>query len=96
MTFNWINSSGASSTQVGFIAQQVQTIFPQLVSTTSATALTPGGTLGLNYIGLIAPLVSAVQALSNQEQSLIATVQGFAQKFTTKEADVGEALRNKI
>jgi hypothetical protein len=36
-------------------------IFPDLIST---TALTPDGTLGLNYIGFIAPIVSAIQALS--------------------------------
>ncbi|MGA8611064.1 MAG: tail fiber domain-containing protein [Xanthobacteraceae bacterium] len=45
---------------LGFIAQQVQEIFPQLVSTTSATALTPDGTLTLNYEGLISPIVSAI------------------------------------
>jgi hypothetical protein len=40
---------------LGFIAQQVQSLFPELVSTTSPTALTPDGTLTLNYVGLIAP-----------------------------------------
>lgn len=82
VTFNWIDSSGASSTQVGFIAQQVQTIFPELVSTTtsSTSPLTPSGTLGL-----ISPIVSAIQALSSEVQSLVATVQGFANQFTTKQ-----------
>jgi hypothetical protein len=65
VTFNWIDPSEGSTQQVGFIAQQVQTIFPQLVSTTSATALTPGGTLGLNYIGLISPIVSAIQGIAH-------------------------------
>src|ERR1700728_2307535 len=32
-------------------------------ATTSPTALTPNGTLGLNYTGLISPIVSAIQAL---------------------------------
>jgi hypothetical protein len=50
---------------LGFLAQQVQTVFPQLVSTTSATALTPGGTLSLNYAGLIAPIISAVQGIAH-------------------------------
>jgi hypothetical protein len=83
VTFNWIDPSEGSTTQVGFIAQQVQQIFPNLVSTTSATALTPGGTLGLNYIGLIAPAVSAIQALYSDVQSLEQTVTGFAQSFTS-------------
>ena len=83
VTFNWINPYQGTTPQLGFIAQQVQQIFPSLVSTTSATALTPGGTLGLNYIGLISPIVSAIQALSSEVQGLIAEVQGFAQSFTS-------------
>ena len=77
VTYNWLDPEKGGDRQYGFIAQDVQKIFPQLVSTTSPTALTPDGTLGLNYLGLIAPLVEAVQTLS-------ATVQGFAQSFTTK------------
>jgi Domain of unknown function (DUF5011) len=53
--------------------------------TTSATALTPNGTLGLNYLGLIAPIVEAIQSLSAQLSSLEATVSGFANSFTTKQ-----------
>jgi hypothetical protein len=83
VTFNWIDPNAGSGTQVGFIAQQVQPLFPALVSTTSATALTPGGTLGLNYIGLISPIVSAIQALSSEVQGLVTEVKGFAQSFTT-------------
>ena len=63
-------------TNLGFIAQAVQQIFPELVSPTSATALTPDGTLTLNYEGLIAPLVSAVQSLATE-------ISGFAQSITT-------------
>ena len=67
-------------------------IFPQLVSTTSATALTPGGTLGLNYIGLISPIVSAIQALSGEVQSLVAEVQGFAQSFVSNDITASQEL----
>ena len=83
VTFNWIDQNEGTTPQLGFIAQQVQPLFPALVSTTSATALTPGGTLGINYIGLISPIVSAIQALSSEMQNLIAEVQGFAQSFTS-------------
>jgi hypothetical protein len=89
VAFNWIDQSQGSGTQIGFIAQQVEQLFPGLVSTTSPTKLTPDGTLGVNYIGFIAPIISAIQALSAEVQSLIATVQGFAHKLTTDEADVG-------
>ena len=39
--------------------QQVLPIFP-IAFTTSPTALTPGCTLSLNYIGLISPIVKVI------------------------------------
>jgi hypothetical protein len=90
VTFNWIDPTEGTTPQLGFIAQQVQQVFPTLVSTTSATALTPGGTLGLNYIGLISPIVAAIQALDKEITSLTATVAGFATIFHTQELCVGD------
>jgi hypothetical protein len=84
VTFNWIDPTEGTTPQLGFIAQQVQQLFPALISTTSPTPLTPGGTLGLNYIGLISPIVSAIQALSTEVTSLEATVAGFAQSITSQ------------
>lgn len=49
--------------QFGFIANQVQSVFPNLVTKTYPTALTPDGTLTINYDGLIAPTILAVQQL---------------------------------
>jgi len=92
VTFNWIDPNEGTTPQLGFIAQQVQQIFPNLVSTTSATALTPGGTLGLNYIGLISPIVSAIQALSAEVQNVIAEVQGFAQSFVSNDITASQEL----
>ncbi|HTV26814.1 MAG TPA: tail fiber domain-containing protein [Xanthobacteraceae bacterium] len=61
---------------LGFLAQQVRGVFPELVSTTSPTELTPDGTLTLNYTGLIAPIVAAIQDIAsisgNFEQNLVA------------------------
>jgi hypothetical protein len=91
VTFNWIDPTQGSGTQVGFIAQQVQQIFPELVSTTSATALTPGGTFGLNYIGLISPVISAIQALSGEITALEATVAGFADNIVSAHITVTNA-----
>jgi hypothetical protein len=70
--------------QYGLIAQAVQQIFPNLVSTSSPTDLTPDGTLTVNYDGLIAPIIIAIQTLSREVASLTATVAGFAESFTTK------------
>jgi len=71
-------------TNFGFIAQAVQAIFPELVSVTPATALTPDGTFTLNYVGLISPIVAAIHALDGQLTALAATVSGFAQNFATE------------
>jgi len=85
VTFNWIDPAKGATPQLGFIAQQVLPIFPNLISTTSATALTPDGTLSLNYIGLIAPIVRAIQVLSNEIASLESTITEFAQTITSQQ-----------
>jgi len=84
VTFNWIDPNKGTTPQLGFIAQQVLPIFPNLISTTSATALTPDGTLSLNYIDLISPIVSAIQALSSEITSLDNTIAGFAKSITSE------------
>ena len=65
-----------------------------LASLKRATPMTrrcgKAATLGLNYIGLIAPIVEAVQQLSAEVQSLTATVAGFAQSFTTHQLNADE------
>ena len=90
VTFNWIDPDRGTALQLGFIAQQVERVFPNLVSTTSPTALTPDGTLSLNYIDLISPIVSAIQALSNEIASIENTIAGFAQSFTTQRLTTSE------
>jgi lysophospholipase L1-like esterase len=92
--FNWIDPNKGTTPQLGFIAQQVLPIFPNLVSTTSATALTPDGTLSLNYIDLISPIVSAIQALSDDITSIENTIAGFATNFTTGDLTYDRATGN--
>jgi hypothetical protein len=96
VTFNWIDPEKGTTPQLGFIAQQVLPIFPNLVSTTSATALTPDGTLSLNYIDLISPIVSAIQALSSELSSIENTVSGFADSFTTQELTFTRATGQEL
>jgi len=96
VTFDWIDPNKGSTPQLGFIAQQVVPIFPNLISTTSPTALTPDGTLSLNYIDLISPIVSAIQALSTEVTSLENAVAGFADSFTTKQLTFVRATGDEI
>ena len=74
----------------------MQQIFPELVSTTSATALTPNGTLTLNYVGLIAPMVKAIQVLAADVSSLEQTVAGFAQSITSAVGNFGKVNTNQL
>jgi len=54
--------------------------FLSLVSTSSATALTPDGTRTLNYIGFVAPIIKAVQQLAH-------AVTNFAEHIVTRRVD---------
>ena len=65
VTFDMIRDD-KHAPQIGFIAQEVQKVLPELVSQSSVkTDLTPDGTLTLNQTGLIAPIVKAVQELKS-------------------------------
>lgn len=58
--YNWKNGSGAS---VGIIAQEVQEVYPQLVSDS-------GSRLTVNYNGLVGLLIAAVKELSSEVSDL--------------------------
>jgi|GEM_PF-1069582 len=84
VSFNWRNASQSGFTNLGFIAQQVQQVFPELVSTGSDTTITlaDGSTetihnpLGVEYDGLISPAIAAIQELSlsvSAQQSQVAS-----------------------
>lgn len=51
--------------QIGFLAQELETVFPELVSKTDSTGL-----LGINYIGLIPVLVEAIKEQQIQIETL--------------------------
>ena len=96
VTFNWIDPAKSSVPQYGFIAQQVQSVLPNLVSVTAPTALTPDGTLSLNYIDLLSPIVAAIQELDKEITSLASAVAGFAESFTTKQLTFVRGQGNEI
>ncbi|MDR3571053.1 MAG: tail fiber domain-containing protein [Candidatus Pacebacteria bacterium] len=95
VSFNWIDPNRGTQTQFGFIAQEVWNVFPNLISTTSPTALTPNGTLSLNYIGLISPIIAAIQELSREITTIENTLTGFATVFHTQELCVGNTCVNQ-
>ncbi|MCC6597225.1 MAG: tail fiber domain-containing protein [Alphaproteobacteria bacterium] len=56
----------AGRTEFGVMAQEIETIFPELVR----TAEDEMGTKSVNYIGLIAPIIEAVHDLSTENEAL--------------------------
>ena len=65
VSFNWKDKSYGEAKQYGFIAQAVQKILPDLVKASPSD-----GMLGLNYDGLIAPIVKAIQEQQKEIENL--------------------------
>jgi len=79
VTYTWRNQLVSQEEQTGFIAQEVREVFPHLVTQGRDDSITlPDGskeripgTLGVNYTGLVIPLVKAVQELEEQIRGLL-------------------------
>ena len=64
VTFNWKETSNPTQTQYGFIAQEVEKVFPDLVGTDS------NGYKTVNYIGVIPVLTEAIKTQQEEIESL--------------------------
>lgn len=103
VSFNWKSTAASKTIQLGFVAQQVQKIFPQLVSYGPDTTLSlPDGSkqeikkiLGLNYEGLIPPLVKAVQEINQKSSSLSEKMQKQEEKIKKQQKEI-ENLKSEI
>jgi len=96
---NTIPGAGSTQEQFGFIAQDVQNIFPNLVGSTTPTALTPDQTFYLNYQGFIALAVKGIQALSSQIASMqgaIASLQGAVASLQAQASQTVSAAQSFI
>jgi hypothetical protein len=62
--FNWNSETATSSAHPGFIAQEVETTFPELVSTDAS------GYKSIGYSNFVPYLVSGIQALDQKLQAL--------------------------
>ena len=62
--------TGSTAQQFGFIAQDVQSVLPNLVTQNPATYLTPDVTYGLNYQGFTAVAVEAIKELDMKVEPL--------------------------
>jgi len=68
--FHWNSESSSDTLHTGLIAQEVQTVLPNLVSTG------PEGKLAVNYLGLMPYAISAIQAQQTQITALSARIAG--------------------
>lgn len=73
VSFNW-KDLDSSTAQLGFIAQEVQEVFPELVSE-GPSIQTISKPLGLNYTGLIPALVKAIQEQQQEIDQLKQEIQ---------------------
>lgn len=72
VTFNWKDARNASSEHLGFIAQDLQKSFPELVSTIGTTTIQHAdgstevvtNTLGVDYSNLVVPTIKAIQDIA--------------------------------
>lgn len=62
--YRWIDEKISSGLQIGLIAQDVEAVFPELVSATHE------GTKGIDYARLVAPLIEAVKELAAEVEAL--------------------------
>lgn len=70
VSFNWATGN-TSTPQVGFIAQDVEKVLPQLVTNSGIkNPSTPDGMLAMNYGSLTAPIVLALQQLDARTAAL--------------------------
>ena len=70
----------AQKTEFGFLAQEVQKIFPELVFEDNST-----GMLSLNYVGMIPILTSAINELQQEKESQQSTIEKLQQKVESLE-----------
>lgn len=64
VSFYWKDSSFDSSKQIGFVAQQVEKIFPEIIKTDSK------GYKAMSYSQLAAPIVEAIREVNSENQKL--------------------------
>jgi Chaperone of endosialidase/Galactose oxidase, central domain len=67
-TYNWISPTRDQRQQIGLIAQEVQKLYPQLV--TEFKVDKEEATLGINYIGLIPVLIEGMKEQQQQIEQL--------------------------
>jgi len=97
VTYEWKDKGNkAHGTQVGFIAQEVEKVIPEVVITGGDQEITLSNgkketitkTKAMGYAELTAPLVKAVQQLADKLDALWDSVQGLLKKVAGHDDDI--------
>jgi hypothetical protein len=64
VTYRWIDPKKGAQLQYGVIAQEVEAVYPDLVSTD------PNGMKGVNYNGFVAPFIESIKELKAENDGL--------------------------
>jgi hypothetical protein len=79
VSYYWKDQSFDSSKQIGFIAQEVEKIFPEVVKTDSK------GFKAMSYSQLVSPVVDAIKELYGELKNLVARVIRLEDKDVAKD-----------
>lgn len=74
VSFNWKDKTVSTEKQIGLIAQEVEKVIPELVSTDS------NGIKSVNYAAMVAPLIEAVKEQQKEIEDLKAQVETLQNK----------------
>ena len=88
VSYHYKEGYGTKGRHYGFIAQDVRDIMPDLVT----IADTPDQRLGLEYQGLIAPMIAAIQALKTENDALRAELQAANDNFRRELDELKSAI----
>ena len=81
VTYRWIDEENmGSATEVGFVAQEVQAVIPEMVNETHAT-----GMLSVSYSKLTAVLTAAIQEQQTQIETQQAAISALEARLTALE-----------
>jgi len=87
VSYNWTDTNQVQTTQIGVIAQEVEKVYPELVTTVETEDPSTNGKKAVNYTGLIAPLLEAVKAQQRMIRKSEARIKQLEERITQLEAE---------
>lgn len=84
--YYWKEENRSASLQTGLIAQEIQELFPELVEEDQ------GGSLSVNYIGLIPHLIESIKELKSRNELLIQDKNAINAKLNAIEAQIDQLI----